>query len=156
MIDSEALQPTGTPRKSCTIKLLSRVILAALAVLVVAIVTLPFWGMGTAVFLDSERTIVSRAVSPDGKRTAQVERMVVGGVPSIVVMVRSARIPNWYLTGCVAAHHYEESAAQIRWLSNSMLEVRHADDQRFWELGSAPFHHGHCADLTVRFSQGRP
>src|SRR5439155_3315678 len=63
------------------------------------VVTLPIWGMGPAVFFDSNRTIVARRPSPDGKRIAQIERLVVGGVPSIVVTVRWSWMPNWYLAG---------------------------------------------------------
>jgi hypothetical protein len=86
-----------------------RYIFGAFAVAAVfGLVTLPVWGMGVAVFLDSTRTVLDRHPSPDGARIAQVERIVVGGVPSIVVIVRSWWMPNWYLAGCVAASHYEE------------------------------------------------
>ena len=50
-------------------------------------VTSPIWGMGPAVFLESERSVLSSERSPDGKRIAQVERLVVGGMPNIIVMV---------------------------------------------------------------------
>ena len=73
--------------------------LVAGVIAVCAIVTVPLWGMVPAVFLDSERTVVSRSPSPDGRRIAQVERIIVGGEPTIIVMVRSWWMPDWYLAG---------------------------------------------------------
>ncbi len=119
--------------------------------LVLAIATLPIWGMGLAVFLDSERTMLARSSSPDSNRVAQVERIIVGGAPSIVVMVRSWWMPDWYLTGCAAASHYRDAHARVSWPSNGEIVVQHTDDQRFWETGSAPFHHKRCEGLAVRF-----
>jgi hypothetical protein len=111
--------------------------------------TLPFWGMGPAVLLDSSRTIISKTTSPDGRRSAQVERMTVGGVPNIVVVVRSWWLPNWYITGCAAVSHYGDANAQVRWTSNKAIAVAHAGDQLNWDIGSAPFHNAPCEDLTV-------
>src|SRR3569833_1620083 len=79
------------------------------------------WGMGVAIFLDSERTVVSRQLSPSGKRIAQVERIVVGGVPSSVVMARPRWMPDRYLFGCAATSHYGDATAQLRWASEKML-----------------------------------
>ena len=124
-------------------------ILIAVVVFLCSLATLPFWGMGPAVFLDASRTVLSRSLSPDGKRSAQVERMIVGGVPNIVVMVRSLWLPNWYLTGCAAASHYEDVQAQVRWTSNSHLVVIHTDDQLHWDTGSAPFHNAPCESVSV-------
>jgi hypothetical protein len=115
------------------------------------VVTLPLWGMGPAVFLDSKRTLISQTPSPDGKRVAQVERILVGGVPSIVVMVRPEWMPNWYLTGCAAASHYREADARVHWATNDAIVVTHSGDQRFWDIGSAPFHSAPCDGLTVTF-----
>ncbi len=133
-------------------KRLSIIYIGAVIVLI-AVVTLPFWGMGPAVFLDSKRTIIARAPSPDGKRIAQIERIIVGGVPSIVVMVRASWMPDWYLTGCAAASHYQDGVARISWTSNNALLIRHTDDLRSWKRGSAPFHNEHCEDPVVSFRQ---
>jgi hypothetical protein len=127
-------------------------ILAAAIFILLAVVTLPIWGMGPAVFLDSGRTVVSREPSPDGTRVAQVERIVVGGTPSIVVMVRSQWMPDWYLMGCAAASHYEDAEAQIRWLTKDAIAVTHSGDQLYWTIGSAPFHSAPCDGLTVTFN----
>ena len=133
-----------------------RTVLAALAVAVVlAVATLPIWGMGVAVFLDAERTILSRHPSPDGSRIAQVERLVVGGVPSLVVVVRSSWMPNWYLTGCVAASHYQDTAARPVWKSNDTLVVRSADDARYWKK-DAPFKGSACTNIKVRVVANSP
>jgi hypothetical protein len=133
----------------------TQVMLAASLAILSAFLTLPFWGMGPAVFLDSNRTVLSRAISPDGARSAQVERIVVGGVPNIVVIVRSWWLPNWYLTGCVAAFHYEEAKAQIRWTSNNAVTVTHSGDQLDWDIGSAPFHNASCESVKVTFVNKR-
>jgi hypothetical protein len=115
----------------------------------VALVTLPLWGMGPAVFLDSRRTVISRIRSPDALRSAQVERLIVGGVPSIVVMVRSWWLPDWYLVGCAAASHYEDAKAQVRWTSNRAIVVIHTDKPLYWDIGSAPFHSQPCESVSV-------
>lgn len=133
-----------------------KAVLIAGMIVVIAVVTLPFWGMGPAVFLDSKRMVISRAVSPDGKRTAQVERIVVGGVPTIVVMVRPVWMPNWYLAGCAAASHYQNAAAGVHWTSNSTIHVRHTDARLYWNTGTAPFHNDPCENLSLTFEQGRP
>ena len=115
-------------------------ILIAVIALLCAFGTLPFWGMGPAVFLDSQRSVISRAPSPDGKQIAQVERIVVGGVPSIVVMVRPRWMPNWYLAGCTATSHYHDAEAVVAWASSDAIVVTHTDDPLFWNAGWAPFH----------------
>jgi hypothetical protein len=89
----------------------------------VPIVTAPATLMGPAVFLDSTRTVLSRAPSPDGRRVAQLERLVVGGTPSIVVTVRRSWMPDWYLTACKAVGHYGEAAARLRWVRPAALGV---------------------------------
>jgi hypothetical protein len=129
----------------------SKLLLVVLLSLIVAVLTLPIWGMGPAVFLDSERTILSRSVSPDGKRIAQVERLVVGGVPNIVIIVRPTWMPNWYLAGCAAASHYQETKAAVRWIRTDKVEVAFATDLGFWSTDSAPFHHGGCLDLELEW-----
>lgn len=133
-------------------KRLTKLALVAAIILLLAI-TLPFWGMAPAVFLDAERTVISHTFSPDGKRVAQVERIVVGGAPSIVVIVRPRWMPNWYLAGCAAASHYQDAEAHARWATNQAIVVTHADDQRFWDTGSAPFHSALCDNLTVIFNR---
>jgi hypothetical protein len=117
-----------------------------------AIVTLPIWGMGAAVFLDSDRSILSREVSPDGSRIAQVERLVVGGVPNIVVVIRASWLPDWYLAGCAATSHYGETRAAVRWITNNEIEVSSAGGRQFWSSNSAPFHHGACDDVRVKLA----
>jgi hypothetical protein len=109
--------------------------------------------MGPAVFLDSKRTILSKAASPDGKRIAQVERIVVGGAPSIVVLVRPRWMPDWYLTGCAAASHYHDTEAHVHWTASDVILVTHTDDQTFWDIDSAPFHSTPCEGLTVAFGR---
>jgi hypothetical protein len=99
--------------------------------------------------LDSSRTVISRNISPDGRRSAQVERIVVGGVPNIVVMVRSWWLPNWYIAGCAAASHYMDANAQVRWTSNSAISVIHTDERLSWDVGSAPFHNQPCESISV-------
>ena len=115
------------------------------------LVTLPIWGMGLAVFLDAERSTISHVPSPSGMLIAQVERIVVGGSPSIVVVVRPWWTPNWYLSGCAAASHYTDAEARVAWKSEHAIVVRHTDGRRFWKLGSAPFHSKPCANLSVTF-----
>jgi hypothetical protein len=119
--------------------------------LVCGLLALPIWGMGPAAFLDSERLTLSRVVSPDGGRVAQVERIVVGGAPSIVVTVRPRWMPDWYLSGCAAASHYANAEALVAWTSENAIVVRHTDDKRFWKNGSGPFHNKPCDGLTVTF-----
>ena len=131
-------------------KRLTKLILIAVAVFVIGLATLPFWGWGLAYFLDSERTVISRVMSPDRARTAQVERIVVGGAPSIVILVRPWWMPDWYVAGCAAASHYQDAKASVRWVSNSTIEISHTDGRPFWhEAGHAPFHNETCGDLNV-------
>lgn len=131
----------------------TKFIFAVAVVALGTVATLSLWGMGAAVFLDSERTVLSRLPSPDGKRIASVERIVVGGAPSIVVIVRPAWMPDWYLTGCAAVSHYEDAKARARWTTINALEVRHTEDRRFWKTGSAPFHNEACSNLAVTLTQ---
>ena len=131
----------------------TKLTLVAAISLLCTVVTFPFWGMGAAVFLDSERMIISRSSSPDQSRIAQVERIVVGGVPSIVVMVRSRWMPNSYLAGCAAASHYQDAKASVRWASKDAIVVTHTGDRLFWHTGSAPFHRAPCDGLTVAFNK---
>jgi hypothetical protein len=129
--------------------LVKRVVLATLAVAtILAVVTLPVWGMGVAVFLGAERTVLARQQSPDGGRIAQVERLVVGGVPSIVVIVRASWMPDWYLSGCVAASHYEDADAHVLWKSNSSLVVQTSSKVSEW-AASAPFKNKLCRQLAT-------
>ena len=121
-----------------------------------AVVTLPIWGMGPAVFMDSDRTILSHTLSPDRRHVAQIERLVVGGVPSIVVTVRRAWMPNWYLLECVAASHYEETSARLRWHSNGSLIIATPTEARFWRTDGAPFHPTGCSDFSVSVVQAAP
>jgi hypothetical protein len=130
----------------------AKLILVTAMIILCAVGTLPFWGMGPAVFLDSKRTVISRATSPDGTRVAQIERIVVGGTPSIVVMVRPQWIPDWYLTGCAAASHYQDALAQVRWSTKDAIAVTHTDDRLYWDIGSAPFHNAPCNNLAVTFN----
>jgi hypothetical protein len=126
-----------------------RYIFGAFAVAAVfGLVTLPVWGMGVAVFLDSTRTVLDRHPSLDGARIAQVERMVVGGVPSIVVIVRSWWMPNWYLAGCVAASHYEDIDVRAFWKSNNSLVLQTRGDVGEWTT-SAPFKNRACNQLET-------
>lgn len=119
-----------------------------------AVVTSPIWGMGPAVFLDSDRTMLSRALSPDGTHIAQTERLVVGGAPSIVVTVRPAWMPNWYLLGCAAAAHYGETSARLQWVSNRSLAVAPAAAAApFWRTDGAPFHKSGCAAFAVTITR---
>ena len=129
----------------------SKWLLIGLTVFSGAVLTLPIWGMGPAVFLDSPRTIVSRSVSPDGKRVAQVERLVVGGVPNIVIIIRASWMPNWYLAGCAAAAHYEETSVAVRWTTNSEIELNSESDIRLWARNGAPFHPGACGNVRVKW-----
>jgi len=125
--------------------------ITGLAVVAAAVITLPIWGMGPAVFLDSERRILARAPSPDGRRVAQVERIVVGGAPSIVILIRSRWTPNWYLTGCIAARHYQDAQARISWAGDRSLRIRATDDPRNWSDQMAPLHGNPCRDVTTTF-----
>lgn len=116
-----------------------------------AVVTFPFWGMGLAVFLDSERIVLSRVTSPDGMRVAQVERIIVGGFPSIVVKVRPRWMPDWYIASCAAASHYGNAEAQIHWSTNTTIVVTHVRDLQYWNVGSSPFDSAPCNRLNVTF-----
>ncbi|MET3724970.1 hypothetical protein [Sphingomonas trueperi] len=122
-------------------------------IVALVILTLPYWGVGPAVFLDSKRSVISRASSPDWKRVAQVERVVVGGEPSIVILVRRSWEPDWYLTGCVAASHYQDEQARIEWDSNTRLIIFHGGPQSYWDKSSAPFHNNSCSDVTAIFQK---
>jgi hypothetical protein len=75
--------------------------------------------------------------------------MVVGGVPSIVVLVRQSWMPNWYLAGCVAAAHYPDAKANVRWTSNNSLTIIHSDPPYYWDPNSAPFHNNPCKEVRV-------
>jgi hypothetical protein len=121
-------------------------VLAAAAGL--AVLTIPIWGMGLAVFLDAKRTILGRLPSPDGKRIAQTERMVVGGAPSIVVIVRSWWMPNWYLSGCLAASHYQDTDARAFWKSNNLLVVQTRSAAGEWTK-TAPFKGRACSEIRT-------
>lgn len=125
------------------------IILIAALIAFVGLLTFPIWGMGVAVFHDSQRTVLARQTSPDGNRIAQAERLVVGGVPNIVVIVRDWWMPNWYLSGCVAAAHYEETSAAIEWASNNALTITSDDESRFWNVGEAPFHQRSCTKVAT-------
>jgi hypothetical protein len=89
-------------------------------------------GFGAAAFLDSERQVVGRAVSPDGTWTAQLERLTVGGAPNMVVTLRRSWHPDRYLTSCKPVSYYGESAAVLRWRSNGVLLVDAATDPGRW------------------------
>jgi hypothetical protein len=106
------------------------------ALVAALIVTAPTTLMGPAVYLDSERTVLSRAVSPDGRRIAQVERLVVGGWPNIVVTLRRRWQPDWYFSSCKAASHYGEAKIRLRWSGDRMLIV---DGPRSDWISPAPF-----------------
>ena len=112
-------------------------------------VTFPIWGMGSAVFLDSERSVLSSEKSPDGKRIAQVERLVVGGMPNIIVMVRPSWMPDWYLAGCSAIRHYGDARASVKWTASDQIAVAHTDGSQFWWTSAAPFLGGSCHNLRV-------
>ncbi|MFA6113164.1 MAG: hypothetical protein WC729_04210 [Sphingomonas sp.] len=120
---------------------------------IMAIFTLPLWGMGPAILLDSDRTILSAHASPDGRLIAQIERFTVGGapdgVPSIVVIVRPWWAPNWYIAGCAAASHYQEASARLVWTGNMKLQLMVQGDPSEWTIGSAPFHNGGCPGLSL-------
>jgi hypothetical protein len=90
-------------------------------------------GFGAAAYLDSERSVIARAVSPDGTWTAQLERLVVGGAPNLVVTLRRSWQPDWYLTSCKAVSYYGESAAALRWTSDRALLVDAASDPSHWD-----------------------
>ncbi len=127
----------------------ARTLLVAALVLLGAIVTLPVWGWGPAYYLDMERTVLSTVPSPDGGRIASVERVVVGGEPTIVVMIRDRWLPDWYLTGCVATSHYQDASADVEWVSSRMMTIRTDGEPRFWSAHSAPFHEGRCSDISA-------
>lgn len=109
----------------------------------------PFRQLIDPSFIDSRRAIISSQSSPDGKRIAQVERFLVGGVPSIVVTVRPWWKPDWYLSSCAAASHYREANAALAWLASSKLEILSNADPLFWDVGEAPYHNEPCPDLAV-------
>lgn len=124
-------------------------IVVGLIGLAVALVTFPVWAMGPAVFMDSERKIRSFHSSPDGNRYATVEEFTVGGVPNIVVIVRNHWLPNWYLTGCVAASHYQGANVLLEWTSNSSIALTSDVEQQYWDAGNAPFREGKCETVKT-------
>jgi hypothetical protein len=128
---------------------LKKMILVAAMIICCAVVSLPFWGWGVAAYLDSKRIVLSRVPSPDGMRVAQVERIIVGGTPSIVVIVRPQWMPDWYIAGCAAASHYEDAEAQAHWSTNNAITVTDGRDPHHWSIGSAPFHNAPCGGLNV-------
>jgi hypothetical protein len=123
--------------------------IALVSLTAITVLTSPLWGMGMAVFLDSDRTILSAQPSPDGARIAQVERVIVGGVPNIVVTVRPRWKPNWYLATCAVASHYGEARAAVTWNSDAAIRVSVADALVSWDSNKAPFQNGGCPGLSV-------
>ena len=87
--------------------------------------------------LDSQRRILSRASSPDGRWIAQLERLTVGGAPNIVVTLRRSWQPNWYLTSCKAVSYYGDTRAVLRWEAPTRLAVI-AEGNSGWN-NHAPF-----------------
>lgn len=85
------------------------------------IFTAPMTLMGPAVFLDSERKVLARSASPDGKWIGQLEQLIVGGAPNVVVTIRRSWQPDWYLTSCKALSHYGEATASLRWRDSKTL-----------------------------------
>ena len=87
----------------------------------------PAFGMGflfgAAAFLDSERHVLNRARSPDGAWVAQLERLVVGGAPNMVITLRRSWQPDWYFTSCKAISHYGDAGAVLRWAGAAELVV---------------------------------
>lgn len=117
---------------------------------VAAVVSVPIWGMGAAVFVDSDRTVLSRVLSQDHTHVAQLERLVVGGAPSIVVTVRPVWLPSWYLLECVAASHYQETTARVAWVSNRSLTVTtNPAEARAWRTDGAAFHPSGCHGFSA-------
>jgi hypothetical protein len=96
------------------------------------------FGFGAAAYYDSERDVIARAVSPDGTWTAQLERLEVGGAPNMVVTLRRPWQPDWYFTSCKPVSYYGESAAALRWTSDTTLRVDAATEPSHWD-SHAPF-----------------
>ena len=119
------------------------------AALMIAIITIPIWGMGPAVYLDSERTIRTSKASPDDSKIATVEEIVVGGVPSIVIIVRDRWLPSWYFTGCVASSHYEDVDVSVEWISNTAIKVLSEAEPSYWNAGRAPFRNAPCTGIST-------
>ncbi|MEA3061673.1 MAG: hypothetical protein QOJ94_1454 [Sphingomonadales bacterium] len=124
------------------------------------VVTAPFTLMGPAVFMDSQREVLGRATSPDGRRIAQVERLVVGGAPSIVVTLRRSWQPDWYLTTCKVVSHRGETTARLRWSGDRALDVESPSPD--WG-GDPPFRWGGplrgppaCPPVFVRIHRPLP
>jgi hypothetical protein len=119
------------------------------AALMIAIITIPIWGMGPAVYLDSERTIRTSKASPDDSKIASVEEIVVGGVPSIVIIVRDRWLPSWYFTGCVVSSHYEDVDVSVEWVSNTTIKVLSEAEPSYWNAGRAPFRNAPCTGIST-------
>ena len=112
-----------------------RLFFVAGAALVIAIATFPLWAMammGPAVYFDSERVTRAAEASPDGKKIASVEEIVVGGVPNIGIIIRDWWLPSWYFTGCVASSHYNDVDASLEWVSNTSIQLRSNAEPRYW------------------------
>jgi len=124
------------------------------AVLMIAVITFPFWAMGPAVYLDSERTTRTVKASPDDSRFAAVEELVVGGVPNVVIIVRDWWLPNWYFTGCVASSHYDDVDVTLEWISDDTIMVRSKTEPRYWNAEMAPFRNAPCRRVTTVLKQG--
>lgn len=105
-------------------------------------------------FLDADRVVISSQLSPDGHRIAQVERLVVGNVTSVVVTVRPTWMPDWYLPACAAAYHYREARVAIAWGSPESLTIRSNAGPESWKVGIAPFHNRPCSNLSVAIING--
>lgn len=119
------------------------------AALMIGIITIPMWGMGPAVYLDSERTIRTSKASPDRSKIATVEEIFVGGVPNIVIIVRDRWLPSWYFTGCVASSHYDDVDVSVEWVSNNSIKLLSNAESRFWKADMAPFRNTSCADIMT-------
>lgn len=125
-----------------------------LASVLLFVVTFPIWGMGAAMFLDADRAVISSQPSPDGRRIAQIERLVVGSVPSVVVTVRPSWMPDWYLPACAAASHYRDTKVAIAWGSPGSLTIRSNARSKSWKVGIAPFHNRPCSNLSIAVIDG--
>lgn len=117
--------------------------------LTIAIITSPIWGMGPAVYLDSERTIRASNASGDDRKFATVEEIVVGGVPNIVIIVRDRWLPSWYSTGCVASSHYGDVNVSVKWVSNTTIRLLSDAEPRFWNAETAPFRNAPCIGVSI-------
>ncbi len=115
----------------------------------IAIITVPFWAMGPAAYLDSEWTIRTSKTSPDGSKIATVEEIVVGGVPNIVIIVRDRWLPSWYFTGCIASSHYDDVDVTLEWVSDDSIMLISDAEPQYWNAGMAPFRNATCASITT-------